>query len=160
MNVKVSDHLDSAATGRAGSGHAETDRAETDRAETDRLDAGRDAGGRAGLALAVASAVEAVPGVVRLVGGRGPLEVATLYRHGKVVGVRHTDRTVIVHIAVGVLPLQGVTRAVGETVRQVLSRAGDDRDVAVVVDELEGVSAFPETGRHGPAAGRTPRSGR
>jgi hypothetical protein len=99
---------------------------------------------RAGLARAVATAAEAVPGVARLIGGAGPVEVATVHRHGKVLGVRLTERIVVVHVAVDVLPLKEVTTAVVQAVRQVLSRAGDDRGVTVVVDALEGVSALPE----------------
>jgi hypothetical protein len=99
---------------------------------------------RADLARAVATAAEAVPGVAGLVGGAGPVEVATVYPHGKVVGVRLTERTVVVHVAVDALPLREVTTAVVQAVRQVLSRAGDDRGVAVVVDALVGVNALPE----------------
>jgi hypothetical protein len=153
VNVRVGDHLDRV-------DRTDADRTDRGAAEMGRLDAGRPGGDRADLARSVANAVEAVPGVVRLVGGGGPLEVATLYRHGKVIGVRLTDRTVIVHVAVGVLPLQEVTTAVGRAVRDVLSRADDDRGVAVVVEELEGVSAFPESVRRRPAGGRTTRSGR
>ncbi|MBC6457366.1 hypothetical protein [Actinomadura sp. HBU206391] len=114
-----------------------------DRENRDRV-ARVDPGDRAGLARDVATAIEAVPGVAGLIGDAGPVQVATLHRHGKVMGVRLTDDTVVVHIVVNALPLQGVTTAVARAVRRVLSRAGDDRSVAVVVDALEGVSALPE----------------
>jgi predicted nucleic acid-binding protein len=92
---------------------------------------------RADLARAVAGAVVAVPGVTRLVGDAGPVEVATLHRGGKVAGVRLTERSVSVHVAVDSLPLREVSTAVGRAVRRVLDEAGDDREIAVVIERLD-----------------------
>jgi hypothetical protein len=101
---------------------------------------------RADLARAVARVVAAVPGVTRLVGDARPVEVATLYRHGKILGVRLTERTVSVHVAVDLLPVQVVTEAIGQAVRQLLCETADDREITVVVDQLDGIDALPERG--------------
>ncbi|HEV7930855.1 MAG TPA: hypothetical protein VGP70_00830 [Actinomadura sp.] len=98
------------------------------------------------LARAVARAAATVPGVTRVVGDAGPVEVATLGPKTKVPGVRITDRSVEVHIAVDALPVHEVAAAVARAVRGVLTTAGDDRDVVVVVEDLDGVDALPEPG--------------
>lgn len=101
---------------------------------------------RVELARAVARAAAAVPGVTRLVGDAGPVEVATLGPKTKVPGVRLGDRSVEVHIAVDALPVQEVATEVARALRRVLTMAGDDRDVTVVVEDLDGVDALPRPG--------------
>jgi hypothetical protein len=101
---------------------------------------------QAELARAIARAVVAVPGVTRLVGDAGPVEVAMLHRGGKVIGVRFAERIVSVHVAVDSLPLQRVSAAVGQAVRRVLREAEDDRDITVVIDQLDGIESLPGSG--------------
>lgn len=85
--------------------------------------------------------------MTRLVGDAGPVEVATLHRGGKVLGVRLAERSVTVHVAVDSLPLQEVSMAIGRAVRHVLDEAADDREIAVVIDRLDGVERLPGHGR-------------
>jgi hypothetical protein len=101
---------------------------------------------RADIARAITRAVVDVPGVTRLVGDAGPVEVATLHRAGKVVGVRFAERIVSVHVAVDVLPLQEVSTVIRQAVRHVLGEAGDDRDVNVVIERLDGIDGLPGGG--------------
>jgi hypothetical protein len=98
-----------------------------------------DPGPRGRLALAVAKAVDSVPGVRR---SPGPgVEVATQYREGKVTGIGLGD-TVQVHVVVEVLPLEAVTDQVHRAARHALDAAGDSRAVAVTVDDID-VATFP-----------------
>ena len=62
---------------------------------------------REDIALAVADAVTAVPGVAELTGGPG-VEVATFYSGGKVVGVHLGDEHIEVHIVADRTPLTAV----------------------------------------------------
>jgi hypothetical protein len=87
------------------------------------------------VASKVRDAVLAVPGVTRLTPG-GPVEVATLFAGGKVVGVRLGD-AVEVHVAVDRLPIAPLAEQVRAAVRTVLERDGESRPVEVVVDDLE-----------------------
>jgi len=91
---------------------------------------------REDLALAVADAVTAVPGVSRLTGGPG-VEVATLYSGGKVVGLRLSADPVEVHIVADRVPLPPVADEAAAAARRVLSAAGDDRAVRVGVVDIE-----------------------
>ncbi|MGH3388160.1 MAG: hypothetical protein ACRDOO_04715 [Actinomadura sp.] len=108
---------------------------------------------RADLARAISRAVAGVPGVTRLVGDAGPVEVLTLHRGGKVTGVRLTERSVRVHVAVDSLPLREVSTAIGRAVRRVLDEAVDEREIVVVIERLDGVERLPGHG----AAGETGR---
>jgi hypothetical protein len=101
---------------------------------------------RAEFARAIARAVVAVPGVTRLVGDAGPVEVATLHRDGKIVGIRFAERVVSVHVAVDSLPLQDVSTAISQAVRGVLGEAGGDRGIRVVIEQLDGIERLPGSG--------------
>jgi hypothetical protein len=90
---------------------------------------------REDLARAVAEAVEAVPGVAALVPGPG-VEVSTQFSGGKVIGLRLTSDPVEVHIRADRVPLPSVAEAAATAARSVLSAAGDDRPVRVVVDDI------------------------
>ena len=99
---------------------------------------GEDAGtlpGRARLALAVASAVEGVPGVA-LTAGAG-VAVATQYRGGRVDGVLVDADRVTVQIVAGAWPLPRLVDAVRRAVAVVLAAAGDGRVVDVHVADLD-----------------------
>jgi hypothetical protein len=115
---------------------------------------------RADIARAIARAVVEVPGVTRLVSDAGPVEVATLHRAGKIVGVRCAGRIVSVHVAVDVLPLQEVSTAIHQAVRHVLGEAGDDRDVNVVIERLDGIDGLPGSGGVGGVSGSAREAGR
>jgi hypothetical protein len=91
---------------------------------------------REDLARAMAEAVLDVPGVARLSPGY-PVEVATLFAGGKVVGVRLSGEVVEVHIVAGQVPLPPVAEQASIAAKRVLSAAGDDREVMVVVDDVE-----------------------
>jgi len=91
---------------------------------------------REDLAHAVAEAVTAVPGVARLSPGSG-VEVAALYAGGKVVGLRLSGDVVGVHIVADRVPLQPVADEAAAAARRALSAAGDDREVNVVVEDVE-----------------------
>jgi hypothetical protein len=94
-----------------------------------------DPGVRRRLALAVAEAVDAVGGVRR--SGGAATEVATLYPGGRVRGVLLRTDQVEVHIVAGRVPLAEVTDAVHQSVRRILDDAGDQRRVAVRIDDLD-----------------------
>jgi hypothetical protein len=87
------------------------------------------------LAKAVRDAVLAVPGVVGLTPG-GPVEVATQFAGGKIYGVRLGDE-VEVHVVVGAVPIGPLGEQIQAAVRAVLKRAGADRPVEVVVDDVD-----------------------
>ena len=89
------------------------------------------------LAISIADAVRAVPGVQRLTGGDA-IEVATYYAGGKVVGVR-LDKTVQIHLVANRMPLPPVAADAAKAAQSVLAKAGDDRPVEVFVDDIEGV---------------------
>ena len=91
---------------------------------------------REDLARAVADAVLEVPGVARLSPG-GPVEVATLFAGGKVVGLRLSGEVVELHIVADRVPLPEVAEQASVAAKVVLSAAGDDREVLVVVDDVE-----------------------
>ncbi len=90
---------------------------------------------REDLARAVADAVTAVPGVSALVSGPG-VEVSTLFSGGKVVGLRLSSDPVEVHIRADRVPLPPVAEAAASAARTVLTAAGDDRSVRVVVVDV------------------------
>jgi hypothetical protein len=87
------------------------------------------------LASAVRDAVLAVPGVARLLPG-GPVEVATQFPGGKIPGIRLGD-AVEVHIAVDPVPIEPLAEQIRVAVRDVLARAGMDRPVEVVIDDVD-----------------------
>jgi len=88
------------------------------------------------LAQAVAAAVTAVPGVARLSGGSG-VEVATLFAGGKVVGLRLSGEQVDIHVVADRVPLPPIADEAAKAARRVLAVAGDDRQVRVVVEDVE-----------------------
>lgn len=90
---------------------------------------------REDIARAVAEATLAVPGVASLSPGPG-VEVSTQFSGGKVIGVRLTGPQVAVHVVADRVPLPPIATAVTEAVRQVLAATGDERPVAVVVDDV------------------------
>lgn len=87
------------------------------------------------LALSLADAITAVPGVSRLTGGPG-VEVSTQFAGGKVVGLRLGEQQVEVHIVVDRVPLRQVADEAAAAARRVLAAAGDRRGVQVVVDDV------------------------
>jgi hypothetical protein len=91
---------------------------------------------REDLARAVADAVLKVAGVARLSPG-SPVEVATLFAGGKVVGLRLSGEMVEVHIVADRGPLPQVGEEASAAAKRVLSAAGDDREVMVVVDDAD-----------------------
>lgn len=91
---------------------------------------------REDLARAVADAVLEVPGVARLSPG-SPVEVATLFAGGKVVGLRLSGDVVEVHVVADRGPLPAVAEQAAVAAKRVLSAAGDGREVVVVVDDVE-----------------------
>jgi hypothetical protein len=97
------------------------------------------------VASSVRDAVLAVPGVVRLTPG-GPIEVATLYAGGKVVGVRLGD-PVEVHIVVDRLPIPPLAEQVRAAVRTALERSGESHPVEVVVDDVDQAALAVVSGR-------------
>ena len=90
---------------------------------------------REDLARAVADAVTAVPGVSALVGGPG-IEVSTQFSGGKVLGLRLTSDPVEVHIRADRVPLPPVAEAAASAAKTVLTAAGDERAVRVVVVDI------------------------
>jgi hypothetical protein len=96
----------------------------------------RDRTDRIALATSVRDAVLGVDGVAGLATG-GPVEVATLYAGGKVAGVRLADDLVEVHVTVEAVPIGPLGERIGAAVRDVLKRAGADRPVEVVVDDVD-----------------------
>ncbi|MBT8225190.1 MAG: hypothetical protein HKP61_08300 [Dactylosporangium sp.] len=112
---------------------------------------------RGRLAVTVRDAVTAVPGVTRLVPG-APVEIATQYPGGKVPGIRLAGPVVEVHVSVDRLPVQVVAGEVRDVVRAVLAAAGDERQVQVVVEDLdlagpEGLPDTPDQGLAEPGGG-------
>lgn len=97
---------------------------------------------RAALARAVAAAVAAVPGVARLSGGAGPVEVATLYPGGKVLGVRVAGGRIAVHVAAARLPLPPLVAEVRAAAERAAAGLGERRPVDVTVEALE-LDALP-----------------
>jgi hypothetical protein len=97
-----------------------------------------DPGRRGRLALAVAAAVDSVGGV-RRTGGHG-VEVATQYPGGRVLGVRLGADEVTVHIVAERLPIDAVADAVRVAARSALAGLGDNRGVAVSVEDLDVLS--------------------
>jgi hypothetical protein len=87
------------------------------------------------VASTVRDAVLAVPGVARLTPG-APVEVATHFPGGKVVGVRLGD-LVEVHVAVDQLPIAPVVERIRAAVRGVLEHTGGARPVEVVIDDVD-----------------------
>ncbi|WP_326558265.1 hypothetical protein [Micromonospora sp. NBC_01796] len=88
------------------------------------------------LATAVRDAVLGVDGVSGLSTG-GPVEVATLYAGGRIAGVRLGDAGVEVHVTVEAVPIGPLGERIHTAVRAVLERAGADRPVEVVVDDVD-----------------------
>lgn len=91
-------------------------------------------GKRGKLALAVAAAVDTVKGVHRS-GGSG-VEVETQYPGGQVVGI-HLGDQISVHIVAELLPLDAVIEAVRSAALSAVREAGDDRPVAVTVEDVD-----------------------
>ncbi|HZM78429.1 MAG TPA: hypothetical protein VFC19_22105 [Candidatus Limnocylindrales bacterium] len=89
----------------------------------------------AALAISIADAVSAAPGVRRLTGGDA-IEAATQYPGGKVVGVRLAE-TVQIHLVADRVPLPPVGAEAAKAARSVLAKAGDDRPVEVFIDDIE-----------------------
>ena len=85
--------------------------------------------------MGVAEAVDAVGGVRRS-SGTGT-EVATMYPGGLVRGILFRAGRVEVHLVSERVPLPGVADAVHQAVRRVLDDAGDHRQVAVRVVDLD-----------------------
>jgi hypothetical protein len=90
---------------------------------------------REDLAASIADAVTAVPGVAGLTGGPA-VEVATLFAGGKVVGLRVADDEVEIHIVADQAPFWAVADEAAAAALRVLSAAGEDRRVQVVVDDV------------------------
>jgi hypothetical protein len=88
-----------------------------------------------GVASSVRDAVLAVPGVARLTPGT-PVEVATRFPGGKVIGVRLGD-SVEVHVAVDRAPIGPLADQVRTAVQAVLRHTGDRRPVDIVVDDID-----------------------
>jgi hypothetical protein len=97
------------------------------------------------LAPALRDAVLAVPGVVRLAPG-GPIEAATYFAGGRVVGVRLSD-PVEVHIVVDRLPVVPIAGEVHAAARRVLDGSGESCPVEVVVDDFEPAALTAVPGR-------------
>ncbi|GEM_PF-6822518 len=93
-------------------------------------------GDRADLARAVAPALQAVPGVARLMVGRG-VEVATHHAGGKVAGVSLVGDRVLVCLVADRVPVHEVAARAAAAAEAVLARFGDTRVVDVVVDDLD-----------------------
>ena len=92
-------------------------------------------GKRGQLALAVAAAVDTVKGVHRS-GGSG-VGIATQYPGGRVVGIHLGEDQISVHIIAEVLPLDSVIEAARSAALSAVREAGDDRPVAVTVEDIE-----------------------
>ncbi|MGH9067106.1 MAG: hypothetical protein ACRD0J_06415 [Acidimicrobiales bacterium] len=107
-------------------------------------------GARAALARAVADAVARVPGVARLSAG-GRVEAATQYPGGKIVGVVITGPEVVVHVVLDRLPVDTVAEPARDAASAALRRLGDEREVEVVVEDLE-LPSPPQSGLAGPPA--------
>lgn len=91
---------------------------------------------RGRLAHALREAVTRVDGVSRLVGD-GPVEVAAQYPGGKVEGVSVSGDEPQVHIAVSTLPVEPVAARALSAARGVMTAAGDDRPVQIVVADID-----------------------
>ncbi|MGW4467305.1 hypothetical protein [Micromonospora sp. NPDC004704] len=100
---------------------------------------------RVALATAVRDAVLGVDGVAGLNAG-GPVEVATQYAGGKISGVRLGEQ-VEVHVTVEAVPIGPLGERIAAAVRKVLDRAGVDRPVEVVVDDVDLAALAAETRR-------------
>lgn len=90
---------------------------------------------REDLAVSVADAVLAVPGVAALHPGFG-VEVATLFSGGKVVGVRLSGETVQIYLTADRVPLRPVAEEAATAAGRVLAAAGDPRPVEIVVADV------------------------
>ena len=101
--------------------------------------------GQQRLAAAISDAVAAVPGVVRLVPG-DPVEAATYFAGGKIVGVRLGD-PVEVHVVVDRLPIVPIAEKVRAAARGVLEHNGEHCPVEVVVDDFEPAELATVPGR-------------
>ncbi len=93
---------------------------------------------RATTALAVAAAVDTVPGVRRSPGNG--IEVSTQHAGGKVIGVAVEGGRVRAHLVAETLPLPPLLARVEEAIRSALGPVVDAVDL--VVDDLE-VAALP-----------------
>lgn len=90
------------------------------------------------MALAVAAAVDSVPGARR---SRGTgIEVATQYRGGKAIGVGLRDDCVEVHVVAERPDVTRLAEDIHAVTRRALDGIGDRRRVAVFVDDLDVVS--------------------
>lgn len=97
----------------------------------------RPAEARAGLALAIAAAVDEVPAVRRTSrGAAGSVPVETLHRGGQVEGVRITASRASIRLVARALPLGPAVEAVRARVAAALG-AGDARPIDVEVVDLE-----------------------
>jgi hypothetical protein len=88
--------------------------------------------------MAVAAAVDAVPGVRR---SRGTgVEVATQYRGGRTLGVRVREDRVEIHVVAERPEIAQLGEEIHTAARRALDRIGDDRPTAIFVDDLDVVS--------------------
>ena len=83
----------------------------------------------------MAAAVDRVPNVRRS-GGSG-VEVSTQYRGGRVLGVALGDTEVVVQVTARALPLEPLVAAVRDAALGALRSLSDNRDIRVVVDDLD-----------------------
>ena len=73
---------------------------------------------------------------VRRSGGSG-VEVSTQYRGGRVLGVAVSDPRVVVQVTALALPLEPLVAAVRDAAVGALRSLSDNREVRVVVDDLD-----------------------
>jgi hypothetical protein len=91
---------------------------------------------RRDLALAVAAAVDSIPGV-RRTAGSSAAEVSTLYPGGRVDGVSLDEDLVMVCVVLSRLPIPPVLEEIVAAASAALKAYGDSRSVEVVVDDLD-----------------------
>ncbi len=103
---------------------------------------------REDLALSVADAVLAVPGVAALHPGFG-VEVSTLFSGGKVVGVRLSGETVQIYVTADRVPLQPVAEEAATAAGRVLAAAGDPRPVDIVIADVTDAAVIRRTPARG-----------
>jgi hypothetical protein len=93
-------------------------------------------GERAALALAIAAAVDAVPGVRRSGGGTS-VPMATQFAGGSVLGVHLEPDRIEVHVTAERLPLRELADELHATLDAALALAGDARPYQLVIDDLD-----------------------
>ncbi len=110
---------------------------------TDRPTPATDPGARGRLAMAIATAVDSVPGV-RRTAGQG-VGVATQYRGGSCDGIQLSTEQVAVYIVANRLPLADVAEDVHRAVRRALEDLDDQRQVTVTIADLD-LTSLPGSG--------------